>query len=319
MAERCAHLLGTANFSSVSHAVRRPSSLAFVRGLVGVVEAAHTPGPGELVGIDGMAISLPRTQRHRCAKMNRDTVGGGVVWAYMVNAAKGVSPVKILRTVEGAWHDTRVMRDVTLIPRGPIYLMDRGFYAFALLAKWLKARVRFIVRARQRDFVYTTLRVVSAPRRIATKHLELDAIVRLGAPSAKLHPRVRLVIAVLASGERLMLVSDRFDWSAQAILSAYHKRWHIERFHRFLKQSLGLAHLYTFEQSGIMFLLHVALLLALLLLLSEANPSGETIHLLHLALRAVRRSIGLGSPWRANTYTRRRTRRRPARREGPKP
>lgn len=319
MAERCAHLLGTDNFSSVSHALRRASSLAFVRRLLAALEATHTPGAGELVGVDGMAVSLPRTQRHRCAKMNRNTVGGGVVWAYMIKVARGTSPVKILRTVEGAWHDTRVMGDVELVPRGPIYLMDRGFYAFALLGKWLKARVRFIVRARQRDFVYTTLRVVSAPRRIGAKHLKLDAIVRLGAPSAKLHPRVRLVIAVLASGERLMLVSDRLRWSAEAILSAYHKRWHIERFHRFVKQSLGLAHLYSFHQSGIMFLVHVAVLLAMLLVLAEVNPSGETIQLLHAALRAVRRSIGLGSPWRANTYTRRRTRRKPPCQEGTNP
>lgn len=319
MVERCAHLLQTTSFNSLSYALRRPSSLAFVKRMVGVLEATHEPGKGQLVGVDGMALTLPRTQRHQCKKLNRNTVGGGVVWAYMIEVAKGVCPVKILRIVEGAWHDTTIMATIELVPRGPIYLMDRGFYAFKLLQKWLKEKVRFIVRARQRDLVYTVLRTVCQPRKIANLCVTLDAVVRLGAPSAKLHAVVRLVIAILPSGEKLILATDRFGWSAQRILAAYKKRWHIERFHRFIKETLGLAHLYSFHQSGIMFLLHVAVLLALLMLLADASPVGETICVLRRALRSLRQSLGLGTPWKRNTYTRRRKKKKRAEKEPENP
>jgi hypothetical protein len=307
---RCYHLLHTHNFSSLSPALQRASSLAFVKAMVGFLETTHQPGKDELVGIDGMAVTFAKTRRHKCKKYNDKTVGGGVVWTYMINAAQGVSPVKVLKIIEGAWHDSKVMRTIALIPKGPIYLMDRGFYALALVQKWLDEKVRFIVRVRERSLVYTVVRTVSNRRKIDDKRLILDAIVRLGGQQAKTHPVVRMVIAILPSGEKLILATDRMKWSAERILAAYHKRWHIERFHRFLKDTLGLAHLYSFGQSGITFLLYTALLLALLLFFAETDPTGETIKILRGMLTAVRRALGLGTPWKRNMYAPRRTKKK---------
>ena len=308
---RCGSLLATANFSSLCPALRRPSSLGFLRRLVGHLEGRPRGGSKEaLEAIDGMAVTLPKTRRHHCKKSNNATVGGGVVWAYMIDAAKGISPVKVLKLIEGAWHDTTVMRGVELIARGPVYLMDRGFYAFDLLERWLARAVRFIVRVREHDLVYQVLRTLSPPRQIADKQLELDAWVRLGGPHAKTYPQVRLIIARVASGERLILATERLKWSAERVLAAYRKRWHIERFHRFLKDTLGLAHLYSFDQSGIAFLLLTALLLALLLVLGAREPRGETILILHAMFQAVREALGLATPWKRNTYARRRTKSR---------
>jgi len=49
---------------------------------------------------------------------------------------------------------------------------------------------------------------------------------------------------------------DLLDWNAEALLEAYRKRWQIERFHRFLKETVGLAHLYSFQEAGLFLLLH---------------------------------------------------------------
>ena len=316
VSRRCGHLLATTNFSSICHGLRRRSSLAFVGRMVGRLETSPRAGAKEqLVAIDGMAVTLPKTRRHRCKKCNNATVGGGVVWTYMVHAAKGVCPVKILKLVEGAWHDTQVMRSVELIARGPVYLMDRGFYAFDLLAGWLTRQVRFVVRVREHDLIFETLRTLSAPRRIETKRLTLDAMVRLGGEHAKTHPVVRLIIAVLPSGERLILATDRLAWSAERVLEAYRQRWHIERFHRFLKDTLGLAHLYSFDQSGITFLLLTALLLAMLLFLGAADPAGETIRILRAMLKILRETLGLDTPWKRNTYTPRRAKKSATKRD----
>lgn len=305
---RCGSLLATANFSSLCPALRRPSSLGFLRRLVGHLEGRPRGGSKEaLEAIDGMAVTLPKTRRHHCKKSNNATVGGGVVWAYMIDAAKGISPVKVLKLIEGAWHDTTVMRGVELIARGPVYLMDRGFYAFDLIERWLAQQVRFIVRVREHDLLYEVWQTLSAPRWIGNKWLRLDGLVRLGGPHAKAHPVVRLIIAELPSGESLILATDRFKGSPQRVLEAYRKRWHIERFHRFLKDTLGLAHLYSFDQSGIAFLTLSALLLALLLFLAAGDAAGETILILRTMFKAVRAALGLDTPWKRNTYARRRT------------
>jgi hypothetical protein len=307
---RCCHRLKTHNFSSLSHALSRLSSLAFVQAMVGILETTHEPGCDDLVGIDGMAVTLPKTQRHRCKKYNHRTVGGGVVWTYMINAAAGVTPIKVLKVIEGAWHDSKIMRGVTLIRNGPIYLMDRGFYALEVLQKWIGEKVRFIVRVKEKNLVYKIVRTVSKPRMIGNKRLELDAIVRLGGAQAKAHPTVRMLIAVLPSGEKLILATDRWKWSAERVLEAYRKRWHIERFHRFLKDTIGLAHLYSFGQSGITFLLYTALLLALLLYFAASNLSGETIAILRTMLKTVRQALGLCTLWKRNTFTPRRSKKK---------
>jgi hypothetical protein len=303
---RCGQRLQTRHTGPLSTAVNRSSTLRFVQRLVGCLESTHTPGDEELVGLDAMALALPKTQRHNCKKYNDKTVGGGVVWAYMVHAAKGISPVRVLKIVEGAWHDTKVMRTVSLIANGPVYLMDRGFYALDLLHQWLQDGVRFVVRVRKRSLKFDVLEELSPRSRVGDKTVILDARVRLGGPRAKKHPVVRLIWAVLPSGEDLILATDRFDWTVVRILEAYKKRWHIERFHRFLKDTLGLAHLYSFHQTGITFLLYTALLLALLLFFAAADPTGETIAILRRMLRLVRLTLGLDTPWKRNTFTPRR-------------
>lgn len=307
---RCGHLLATPYTGPLSTAVHRASTLRFVQRLVGYLESMYAPGDEELVGLDGMALTVAKTRRHHCKKFNDKTVGGGVVWAYMVHATQGISPVRVLKIVEGAWHDTRVMRTVRLIANGPVYLMDRGFYALDLLHQWVQDNVRFIVRVRKRSLKYNVLRRLGAPCGGGTKQVWLDAIVRLGGPNAKRRPVVRLLRALLPSGEELILATERFDWTCARILDAYKKRWHIERFHRFLKDTLGLAHLYSFHQTGITFLLYTALLLALLLFFAADDPTGETIAVLRQMLRLVRRALGLDTPWKRNTATPRRTKRK---------
>jgi len=306
--EHCPHLLHTDNYSSLSPAMERRSFVAFVRQMVASLESTHQPGEDELVAIDGMALTLPKTQRHRCAKFNNKTVGGGVIWAYLIQATKGVCPVRILKVVRGAWNDATAMNGVALIPDGPVYLMDRGFHGYALFRQWLTDRVRFIVRLKRRILRYEVLKTVGAPRWCGNKWITLDAVARLGIATAKIRPVVRLVIATLPSGEELILASDRFDWSAERILAAYKKRWHIERFHRFLKDTLGLAHLYNFDQDGIEFLLYTALLSALLLFACEEHPAGDTITILRRILRTLRRQLGLGVLWKRNTFTPRHSR-----------
>ncbi|MCX6635629.1 MAG: transposase, partial [Acidobacteria bacterium] len=166
-----------------------------------------------------------------------------------------------------------------------------------------REKVHFIVRVRAKDLVYTPIRRISQWRRVGNLSLLLDAVVRLGGSQARIHPTVRLIVAILPSGEKLVLATDLLSWRAEDILAAYKKRGHIERFHRFLKDTLGLSHLYSFAQGGIAFLLYVALLLSQLLLLSGESLAGETIVLMRKPLRAVRALLGLGTPWRRNSST----------------
>jgi hypothetical protein len=298
--DRLGHRLKTRNFSSLTPALRRGCSLSYVQGLIERLEHRHRPRRDALVAIDGMAVTLPATQRHRCKKYNRRTVGGGVIWTYAIEAARGLCPVRVLKVVSGAWRDCAQMKEVALIAGGPVYLMDRGFFALGLIEQWLAQRVRFIVRARK-DASYEILQTLSRARRYGVGRIELDARVGLGSATAKAHPVARLIRAVVGK-QILVLVTSEMKWSAERVLDAYRKRERIEQFHRFLKEVLGLAHLYSFSQSGMTFLLYTALLVAMLLILGDPKATGEVIGVLRRALRDVRRALGLGNVWKRNTY-----------------
>ena len=293
--------LGTRNFSSLSHALNRPVGLRYVQTLVERLAARHRPGREALVAIDSMAVTLPATQRHRCARYNDRAVGGGVLWTFAIDAARGSCPVRVLKVMAGAWHDSKQMNGVELIARGPIYLMDRGFYALARIKTWSERGVRFIVRARG-DATGEVLRTLSDPRPYRTGSIELDVWMRLGSASQLIHPEARMIRARVGK-QMLVLVTGEKRGSAERILEAYRKRERIEQFHRCLKDLIGLAHLYSFSQTGIMFLLYTALLLAMLLILGAASGGGDTVALLRKTLRKLRRSLGLGQPWKRNTFT----------------
>lgn len=305
LVKRRGRSLGTGNFSSLSHAIRRTSSLLLTEALCKGLEFAGAPRRNALIAIDSMAITMPKTQRHRCKKFNNQTVGGGVLWAFLLDAVRGVSPVRILKTMRGAWHDAFEMKDVELIANGPIYLMDRGFFQFALIERLLREKVHFILRIRKSDVNHLrVIREISPARLLGNISLTLDALVELGCPKAKLHPRVRLLMTTLSNGEDLYLVTDRLDLSAQTLLAMYKRRWEIEGFHRLVKDVLGFAHLYSFDQQGIEFLLRVALLLTLLLYLAAVNPAGKTLDLLRTVIRQIRSALGLTGIWRRNSSIR---------------
>ena len=100
--ERGHHALGTLHPSTLSCALRRPSTVALARGLVDRLAALGRPRGGELVALDSMAMTLPSSRSHGCARINRRTVGGGVLWSYRVDAPRGAHPVQILKIISGS-------------------------------------------------------------------------------------------------------------------------------------------------------------------------------------------------------------------------
>jgi hypothetical protein len=109
-----------------------------------------------------------------------------------------------------------------------------------------------------------------------------------------------LVIAWLSDGTDRILVSDRRHWGAPALLEAYRRRRQTEAFHRLLKTTIGLAHLYSFQERGIFFLLHVAVILAAWLFFSRRTTATTTVQSLQETLATLRQAMGLLTNWRRN-------------------
>ena len=212
---RGSELLSGCNHSALSHAIRRANSLKLVEAVLSRLMAGGAPRRRDVVAIDSMPLTLPATRQHGCARITRPTVGGGVLWAFTLNAARGVNPVRILKLIEGAWSDAPLMAEVELSADGPIYLMDRGFYAIDLVARWIGRQVRFIVRAKRTKIRYDVLRRLGPARRTGALRITEDALVRLGCKDRRVRPVARLVRAILPTGEEMILVSGLLEASVE--------------------------------------------------------------------------------------------------------
>ena len=250
-----------------------------------------------------MPVTFGKKRRHGCEDYNNHAAGGGVLWCYQIATRAGTCPVRLLKVIHGAWNDGGLMRDVQLQANGPIYLMDRGFYCIDYIKRWLDEKVRFIGRIKAGSLKYEILKQLSSPRKLWKGwHLQLDAIVLLGSPNHRgPRPQVRLIIATSKSGEQFIYATSENKFSVQHIIECYKKRWHIERFHRFMKDNLGLGHLYSFDAQGLEFLILTALLTAMLLF-TTLDPAShpETIGLLLAALTFARKQLEVAPVWRRN-------------------
>lgn len=335
IAHRFASQLATPNVSTLSYALgSRLHRSLIIAMLDSICSRFSALSIKDIVVLDSMAICFPRTRQHNCRKMNNKTAGGGILWALCVTASRSVCPVQILSIMEGGWHDAKVMEKVRLIAKGPLYVMDRGFYAIRHLNQWLDEGVRFLIRARGKSLIYSPLRHMGRARGLRAKvtkrgaartvRVIFDGIAVIGGPQCRTaRPTVRLLVLRLKRGnkiEELTLVSSELKAEAQALLDAYGRRWEIEEFHRVLKRCAGLAHLYSFRQEGITTLAGIVALLAVILWLDSRllidekgkagrkakggknEPNAPTIpQVMRQLLKRVRRIMGVADPWRPNT------------------
>lgn len=309
--------LCVSSISTLSKALSNGRFADFLAAAVARLEGSESwegLGAGDLVAVDTTWLSLPATQRSKgLRKIASDAVGIGAMYALRLDG--GRFPLRLLGILHGAANDTKPVRRARLLACGPTYVMDRGFYSMKTVDHWVSSGVRFVVRAKAHCLKYRVEQVLSAPRRADRLSIEEDAVVLLGSEKTRLaRARVRLVRARRRSdGEQIILVSGNMDWSAEQLLDAYKRRWEIEDFFLFLKEQLGMAHLYGFSANAMESLLRLAMLGIGMLLHEEAGAnSGKTVAArLRAALREARRLLGVPTPWRPNTTRKWQKKKRP--------
>lgn len=308
--------LGTQCVSTISKALQKPSFLSFARSLMKDIQAPYKRTSRlQVWALDSMPVTLPLTQRGKATKCNNRCKGGGVMWSINLDAPSDTSPIRILKVMRGSWNDCRQVRDVKLIPNGPLYVIDRGFYSMNTMIAWGEQLVRYIMRAKKQYLDYEVLETISKPRKLASGiRIELDARVIIRTKQSKQSVEVRLVKAWLDDGTDLFLVTTLYSASAEHILKCYRRRDRIEKFHQLLKDTIGLAHLYSFEDTGIELLIEIAAMTAILLYLASGGRQADedTVRAIRRAFREIRRMLDLGTPWKRNTFTPTRKRAKPS-------
>ena len=157
------------------------------------------------------------------------------------------------------------------IEPGATYVFDLGYYDYAWWAKLDDAGCRIVTRFKAN----TPLAVVAEQPVAAGGAILSDRIGHLPARQAKnrknpFQDPVREVRVTTETGKVLRILSNDLDAPANEIADLYKRRWAIELFFRWVKQTLKIRHFVGTSENAVRIQVAVALIAFLLLRLAQA-------------------------------------------------
>jgi hypothetical protein len=172
------------------------------------------------------------------------------------------------------------INDITAAQQMPIepgatYVFDLGYYDYAWWAKLDAAQCRIVTRFKANTPLAVTNEL---PVPEGSKVLS-DRIGFLPARQAKsrrnpMQNAVREVRVVTETGKVLRILSNDLDATAQQIADLYKRRWAIELFFRWVKQTLKIARFLGTSENAVRIQIAVALIAFLLLRLAQATQKS---------------------------------------------
>jgi len=172
------------------------------------------------------------------------------------------------------------VNDITAAQQMPIepgatYVFDLGYYDYAWWHQLDAAQCRIVTRLKANTplAVVEELAVPEGTAILGDRIGHLPARQGSGRTNPFQDP-VREVRVKLDSGKVLRIVSNDLDAPAQEIADLYKRRWAIELFFRWVKQTLKIRHFLGVSENAIRVQIAVALIAFLLLRLAQARQTA---------------------------------------------
>jgi len=189
---------------------------------------------------------------------------------------------------------------------GRLYVTDRGYFDYELLAAILKAQSSFVARVReniaceviaqnpisekaaragvvQDSLVHAGCKVnqqtIEQPLRLVRIHVRAQA-----QPGQMLRNRVDAKTKAFRqrhTDHTLVLLTDQMDLDVELIALLYRQRWQIELFFRWFKKVLAAHHLLSLDEGGLTIVVYCALIASMLVVLwTGRKPTKRTFELI---------------------------------------
>ncbi len=248
-----------------------------------------------LTAVDGTLIeAMPKMlwalwldDEHRAAKLH-----------LQFELLKGV-PVAAKLT-DGNGNERTVLKDSLVA--GRLYVIDRGYADYGLMADILDAHSSFVVRIRN-NASYEVIEQRPISPEAAQQGIVKDLIVKLGCERSsslhgrtirlveirvredeltgrrrKHHPRRKRNTPCTDSTERIILLAtDVLDLAVELIGLLFRRRWQIELFFRWFKKVLQADRLLSLNRNGLTIVMYCALIASLLVVLwTGRKPTKRT-------------------------------------------
>ncbi len=173
-------------------------------------------------------------------------------------------------------NDITVAKTMPIRP-GATYVFDLGYYDYGWWAELHAAGCRLVTRLKA-----NTPLLVTAENKVPKGSSVLsDRIALLPARQAKSRKNpfqdpVREIRVQTETGKILRIVTNDLDAPADEIAELYKRRWHIELFFRWIKQTLKIRHFFGASENAVRIQIAIALIAFLLLRMAHATQSSVT-------------------------------------------
>lgn len=193
---------------------------------------------------------------------------------------------------------------IKTLTAGRLYVTDRGYFSFPLMAAILQKGSSFVGRVRD-NIVTETIEERPISESAARLGVRVDRIVRAGFDPEKnpVDRPLRLVkidVPDLGQGRRrsrvdsksksyrtrktdhtLVILTDRLDLPVETIAALYRYRWQVELFFRWFKKVLEADHLLSLSENGLTIIMYCGLIASMLITLwTGRKPTKRTFEML---------------------------------------
>lgn len=172
-------------------------------------------------------------------------------------------------------NDISAAKEMPIEP-GATYVFDLGYYDYAWWAELHEAECRIVTRLKSNTpFTVIEDRPVPPDNTILSDRIGYLPKRLAASRRNPMSAAVREIRVVNENGKDLRIFTNDLILSAQEIASLYKRRWAIELFFRWVKQTLKITHFFGISENAVRIQIAIALIAFMLLRLAhEANRIG---------------------------------------------
>lgn len=207
--------------------------------------------------------------------------GAGSQWArfshqacgakvHVVYDADGERPIYAAVTPANV-NDITAARAMPIEP-GATYVFDLGYYDFGWWARMDQAGCRIVTRFKSHTpLAVTHEQAVGQTGPVLSDRIGLLPVRQAASRKNPFSDPVREITVRTHTGKVLRILSNDLDAPAQQIADLYKRRWAIELFFRWIKQTLKIRHFLGNSENAVRIQIAVALIAFLLLRMAQAD------------------------------------------------
>jgi hypothetical protein len=166
------------------------------------------------------------------------------------------------------------VNDITVVKDMPIdaetdYVFDLGYYDFGFWARIHAAKARFVTRLKSNSPLTITEERPAVGSSVVSDRIGYLSQRLAAARKNPMSDLVREVRVRIQTGKILRVVTNDLAAPAQEIADLYKRRWMVELFFRWVKQTLKIKHFFGISENAVRIQIAVALIAYILLRLAQ--------------------------------------------------